>query len=307
MLRKDRFDLAGRQIAVVLALLSGNLLLVACLWNFRFRSPVPHSGDLAAIYLSQGQYVLLAAWCAWGTGRTTVRWLIALASLAAVTITFNHFAARSLGRTSDAFFDLSVGGAVVLGGWYALFLPLRQLLGWRLTWDASPAGVLRGQFRVRHWLGWSAAFGVPLATAKLVYPGELTVECLFFCVMLALPALPLVVVSFRAAFSRRPWLWSTAAVAFSILVGIAEESLVFHVLMGGIGVSTWQVRWMQIQQCCGMNLGLAAGLLGNLLILRLLGMRFATGRKAGRVQLASASADGPEWMPQGGAALAERG
>ena len=279
MRRKRCADITGRQIAIVLALLAGNLLVVAVLWSLRNRVDVLHSGDVMAMFFSHGQYILLAAWCAWGTGRATTRWLIALTLLAAVTFTFNHVAARSLGRYSDAFFNVAICGAILLAGWYALFLPLRWLLGWRLALDASASGGVRGQFRLKHWLGWTAALGVPLAVAKLLYPGERTIECLFFSVMLALFALPFVVVSFRVAFSRRPWLWSMAAALLAIVVGIVEESFVVHCLMGGNGVFTWQVRWMQIQQTCGMNLGLIAGLLGNLLILRLMGMRFAAGRR----------------------------
>ena len=273
-------------------MLLANQLAVALMWCWRGRSPQLHSGDLAAIYLSQGQFVLLAAWCAWGTGRLTFRWLIVLALLAAITVTFNHFAARSLGTYSDAFFDLAVGGAVVLGGWYALFLPLRRLLGWRLALDGSAFGSPRGQFRLKHWLGWTAALGVPLATARLLGSGERMIGCLFFCVMLALFAFPFVIISFRAAFSPRAWFWSAVAVALAILVGIAEESMAFHWLMGDPGFYTWQMRWMQIQQMCGMNLGLLAGLLGNLLALRMIGMRFVTGKSS--IRRASGS---PEWTP----------
>ena len=302
MLPKDYVSLCGRQMVVVLAMLAANLLAVACLWNFRGRSTGLHSGDLAAIYFSQGQLVLLAAWCAWGTGRTTTRWLVALASLAAIALTFNHFATRSLGTYSEAFFGLSVGGAVVLGGWYVLFLPLRWLLGWRLTFNGLSLGSRRGQFRLRHWLGWTAALGLPLAVARLLYPGDRTIECLFFCGLLTLPAIPLVVISFRTGFSQRPWHWSIAAVLLAIAVGVVEESLVMYCLMGGGSLNTWQVRWMQIQQTCGMNLGLLAGLLGNLLILRLIGLRFVSGRSESALrpsaarwdELALASAGSPK-------------
>jgi hypothetical protein len=279
MLRKWVRGIHGRRFAVALALVAGNLLLVAFLWSMRGRSPSIDSGDLAAMFFTLGQYILLAAWCAWGTGRATTRWLVAAVSVAAVTVTFSHFATRSLGRYSDAFFAIAVCGAILLAGWYALFLPFRWLLSWQLTLDESAPGGLRGQFRLRHWLVWTAALGVPLALARLLHGGDGLIELLFVCVVLGLVALPFVVIYFRTAFSRRPWLWSAAALAFAVLVGIAEESLVVYGSMNGGASLPWSFRWMLIQQFCGMNLGLAAGLLGNLLMLRLMGMRFASGRK----------------------------
>lgn len=290
--------------SALLVLLMANWLLVALAWQVRGRSATLHSGDLAAMSFSLGQLILLAAWCAWGTGRATTRWLVAVVSLAAITLTFSYCATQSLGRYSDAFFGLTAYGGILLAGWYALFLPLRWLLGWRLTLDHRAQCLPRGQFRLKHWLIWTAALSLPLAVARLLYPDEHMIESLFWCVCLALFSFPFVVVFFRAAFSARPGLWSAVAVVFAVVVGIAEESLVVYCLMDGRGIFTWDVRWMQIQQTCGMNLGLAAGLLGNLLILRLMGMRFASGRKVASAEtrstavgwdkLALASAGPPE-------------
>ena len=291
MLRKSFPGVPNRQMAIVLTLLAGNLLLVGCCWSSRGRSSGVHSGDLAAIYFSQGQYVLLAAWCAWGTGRAVMRWLITLGSLAAVTLTINLCAARSLGRYSDTLVDVSACGAILLAGWYALFLPWRWLLGWRLTLDTAAQQRPRGQFRLKHWLTWTAAFGLPLALARLLYPGPRVIECLFACVLLGLFALPFVVIFFRTAFSRRPWLWTAVALALAVLAGVADESLVVYGLMDDGATLSWQFRWMHIQQFCGMNLGLAAGLLGNLLMLRLMGMRFASGRKVPSADACSAVGD----------------
>ena len=78
-----------------------------------------------------------------------------------------------------------------------------------------------------------------------------------------------------------------AAIVLAIVVGIAEESLVVYCLMDGSGIFTWPVRWMQIQQICGMNLGLLAGLLGNLLVLRMIGMRFMHGEKLATTEACS--------------------
>jgi hypothetical protein len=149
-----------------------------------------HSGDLAAIFFSLGQLVLLAAWCAWGTGSAVFRWLLAVASLAAVTLLGSYFATRSLGRYSDAFFDLAVFGSILLAGWYAILLPLRWLLGWRLTFDEEPRGQRRGQFRLKHWLAWTTALGLPLAAARLQFPDDRVLECLLWCVILGLFVLP---------------------------------------------------------------------------------------------------------------------
>ncbi|HZL90084.1 MAG TPA: hypothetical protein VFB96_17075 [Pirellulaceae bacterium] len=271
-------DAKCRRGAILLALIMGNLLAVASLWGMRGPSATLYSGDLAAIFFSHGQFILLAAWCAWGTGRATTRWLLTVASLAAVTLTFSYCAARSLGRYSNGFFDLAVFGGILLSGWYALFLPLRWLLGWRLTFEYGTSDQPRGQFRLKHWLAWTAALSVPLAAARLLYPDEGLIELLIGCLLVGLFSLPFVVIHFRTAYSARPWLWSLVALVIAILAGVAEESLVVYTMMDGGGGFPWSFRWMQIQQFCAQNLGLAAGLLGNLLILRMIGMRFVTSR-----------------------------
>lgn len=279
----------SRRFVAVPALLIGNLLVVALFWGLRGHSATLYSGDLAAMFFSYGQFVLLAAWCAWGTGRATTRWLVTVASWAAVTLTFSYCATRSLGRYSNGFFDLAVGGTILLAGWYAAFLPLRWLLGWRLTFEELSMNQPRGQFRLKHWLIWTGAIAVPLAVSRLVYLDEGMITSLFSCLLVWLVSLPLLVIFFRAAFARRRWLWSMVTLLVAVAAGVGEESLVVYTMMDGGGSFPWSFRWMQIQQFCGQHLGLAAGLLGNLLILRLMGMRFVSGRKVLIAKVCSAA------------------
>jgi hypothetical protein len=143
---------------------------------------------------------------------------------------------------------------------HGLLLPLRWLLGWRLDFDPAyhkrQAGG-RLQVGVVHFLGWTTFLAIPCGILRLMPPDDIG-EIVFICLSVSAMTLPVAAMLVLAVVAKRTWRWSlVAALVFVAVWGIESvlPSMVFaeHFLQ--------------------FNLGIAAAVLGNLLALRLFGLK----------------------------------
>lgn len=143
---------------------------------------------------------------------------------------------------------------------HGLLLPLRWLLGWRLDFDPAyhkqqPGGRL--QIGIVHFLGWTTFLAIPCGILRLMPPDGIE-EIAVICLSVSAMTLPVAATLTLAAVAKRTWRWSlVAALVFVAAWGIES------VLPGMI----FTEHFLQF------NLGIAAAVLGNLLVLRLFGLK----------------------------------
>lgn len=273
------------RIAGITLLIAANIALTTFCWfppSVVRRSPWGSSFEVVAEMLVLGQVVLLGLWLAWSDLHVAVRWLIGLVVLAALIVSPGRYASWVSRPSPDSFVAVGIIGGIVLLAAHALLLPLRWLCGWRLAFGREiPAVLGRGRFTMQQWLAWCVAIGLPLAATQPA--GEPAAAVGAISVMLLFVA-PLVASAVPAAFSRRWWLWTLVAVAWTIPAGLAlGEGYWQYLLSRGMGFGGMH-RLILLTFAAAPAL-FTATIAGNLLLLRALGMQWVSvAQKASRPQ-----------------------
>ena len=292
MIRSDRSLIVAVRIPGIGLLIAANIALTAICWippSVIRNSRWGDSFEVAAQMLVLAQVVLIALWVAWSDLYGPLRWLVGGGVLAALIASVTNYASWFTLRLPDAFFALGVIGAVVLLAAHAICLPLRWLCGWRLTFGrAEPALARRGRFTTQQWLAWCLAIGLPLAATQPA--GEPAAAVGALAVLLLFVA-PLVASAVPAAFSRRWWLWSLVAVGWTIPAGLTlGEGYWQYLLSRGMGFGG--MHRVILQTFAAAPALVTATIVGNLLLLRALGMRWVSvADAAGTVAIAEATQD----------------
>ena len=143
---------------------------------------------------------------------------------------------------------------------HGLLLPLRGLLGWRLDFD--PAYHVREktgplQVGVLHFLGWTTFLAIPCAIIRLM-PRESLAEIATVCLSVCAMTLPVAASCSLAIVGRKTWRWTLFA---AVIFGIAWTA---EVLIPGL---VFTENFLQF------NLGIVAAVAGNLVVLRMLGLK----------------------------------
>ena len=267
---------AAARLAGVSLLIAANIALTAFCWFPPWiirRSPWGSSFEVAVQMLFLAQVVLMGLWVAWSDLNAPLRWLIGAVVLAALIVSPSRYAAWVSHRPSDEFIAVGVIGGIVLLAAHAMFLPLRWLCGWRLTFGhAEPTLARRGRFTTQQWLAWCLAIGLPLAATQPA--GEPAAAAGALAVLL-LYAAPLVVSAVPAAFSRRWWLWTLVAVGWTIPAGLAlGEGYWQYLLSRGMGFGGMHRSILLIFAAAPALV--TAAIAANLLLLRALGLRWVS-------------------------------
>jgi hypothetical protein len=143
---------------------------------------------------------------------------------------------------------------------HGLLLPLRWLLGWRLDFDPAyhtrqQSGRL--QLGLVHFLGWTTFLAIPCAILRIM-PAEQIEEIAVTCLVVSAMTLPVAATLALAVTARRTWRWSlVAAVVF--VAAWKLETLLPNIV--------FEENFLQF------NLGIAVAVVGNLVVLRLFGLR----------------------------------
>lgn len=199
-----------------------------------------------------GQLFLMGLWMALGGLHAAARFAVVAALTAA----------------GAAVFWLGIGGRPELGEWliwaggivlatHALLLPLRALAGWRVDFD--PAYHARSpdrsmQLRLIHLIGFTAACALPLAVVRIARDFDTLAVILGFGGVGLVVAAP---IAWLALAPRRMLRFWPAA------CGVIFVSLVIDLVFG-------QVANADIEEALFVYLGIAATVLANLGLLRLL-------------------------------------
>jgi hypothetical protein len=149
---------------------------------------------------------------------------------------------------------------------HGLLLPLRWLLGWRLDFDPayhSRETTGRLQVGVVHFLGWTTFLAIPCAIIRLM-PREDLADVVTICLSVSAMTLPVAATCTLAVVGKRSWRWSLLAVA---VFGIMLAAEVCVPSFDFIPSLVFSENFLQF------NLGIVAAVTGNLVILRLLGLR----------------------------------
>ena len=180
-----------------------------------------------------------------------------------------------------------LGPAVCL---FVALLPFRQLFGWRIVWlpcdspfDTPP------NFRVLHLWAWTAAIAVPLGMAQTIYGMETGVHLFMALKEFAGTLFVLVPCLWLAGTTRSRRLWAPAIIGLAALFAVCASAfyLAIYFAMKGPPLAWFQyVLW--IEQPLLYNLAAATVLLGNLLWLEALGLRFVRPKAAIRMPPKSA-------------------
>jgi hypothetical protein len=222
-----------------------------------------------------GQGFLLSVWLALGGLPNVVRFisvlLVTLAGALAVGYqsSTNPDFASSVEQTTQVFIICFF--MVLL--FHGLLLPLRWLLGWRLDFDpAYHAREKTGRLQVGvvHFLGWTTFLAIPCGIIRLM-PPEKIADIAAVCLLVSAMTLPVAASSSLAIVGRKTWRWSFLAVA---LFGIMWTVEVF-------------IPMVFTENFLQFNLGIVAAVAGNLIVLRLFGLKLFSVAQ----QTAAASAD----------------
>lgn len=215
-----------------------------------------------------GQGFLLSAWLALGGLPNVARFIsVLMVTLAgALAVGDQRWAipnwAEWLEQTSQVFIVCFF--MVLL--FHGLLLPLRWLLGWRLDFDPayhSRETTGRLQVGVVHFLGWTTFVAIPCAIIRLI-PREDLAEVATICLSVSAMTLPVAATSTMAVVGKKSWRWSLlAAAVFGIM-------LAAEVCIPGLDFIP---RLIFSENFLQFNLGIVAAVAGNLVILRLLGLR----------------------------------
>ena len=143
---------------------------------------------------------------------------------------------------------------------HGLLLPLRWLLGWRLDFDPTyHARERTGRLQVGlvHFLGWTTFLAIPCGIIRLM-PSKEVAGTGLVCLSISAMTLPVAATCALALVGRRRWRWSLLAVAVFGITWTAEVFL---------------PRLVFDENFLQFNLGIVAAVAGNLLVLRLLGLK----------------------------------
>lgn len=143
---------------------------------------------------------------------------------------------------------------------HGLLLPLRWLLGWRLDFDpAYHAREKTGRLQVGlvHFLGWTTFLAIPCGILRLM-PEDGIEEITLICLGVSAMTLPVAATLFLAAVAKQTWRW----LLFATLVFVAAW-----------GIESVLPTMIFTEHFLQFNLGIAAAVLGNLVVLRLFGLK----------------------------------
>lgn len=144
---------------------------------------------------------------------------------------------------------------------HGLLLPLRWLLGWRLDFDTAyhaPSKAGRYQVGIIHFLGWTTFLAIPCGILRLIEedPAEIATTCLTVFAM----TLPIAASFALAIVGRSRWRWTFVAVALFGIMWTAETFLP-------------NLDLIVNESFLKFNLGIVAAVAGNLVVLRLFGLK----------------------------------
>ena len=209
-----------------------------------------------------GQGFLLSVWLALGGLPNVVRFVsVFLVTLAgALAVSDQRWTIwnweEGMERTSQVFIVCFF--MVLL--FHGLLLPLRWLLGWRLDFDPryhSRQNTGRLQLGVVHFLGWTTFLAIPCGIIRLM-PPEDVVDVAGICLAVSAMTLPVAAAFSLAVVGRKTWRWTFLAAAVFGITWTAE------VFIPGL---VFTENFLQF------NLGIVAAVAGNLLVLRLFGLK----------------------------------
>jgi len=234
---------------------------VAAAWFF-IRLIVEMEWDELGMGLLVGQSFLLSLWLALGGLPNVTRFvsvfLVTLAS--ALAISDQAWIESNLDEWIEQAQQIFIVCFFMVLLFHGLLLPLRWLLGWRLDFDPAyhPRETTgRLQMGVVHILGWMTFLAIPCAMIRLLPPEEIA-DMAIACLIMAAMTLPVAASFSLAVVGRRTWLWCIVAVALLGITWAAENHLPNLIVDDHFLV---------------FNLGIIAAVAGNLLILRLFGLK----------------------------------
>ena len=209
-----------------------------------------------------GQGFLLSVWLALGGLPNVVRFIsVLLVTLAgALAVGDEHWSIPNLADWLEQTRQVFIVCFFMILLFHGLLLPLRWLLGWRLDFDPAyhaRENTGRLQVGVVHFLGWTTFLAIPCAIIRLM-PQEDLVEIAKICLSVSAMTLPVAASFTLAVVGRKTWRWMFAAVAIFGITWTAE------VFIPGLVFT---------QNFLQFNLGIVAAVAGNLLVLRLFGLR----------------------------------
>ncbi|MBC7854328.1 MAG: hypothetical protein IAF94_12920 [Pirellulaceae bacterium] len=209
-----------------------------------------------------GQGFLLSAWLALGGLPNVVRFIsVLLVTLAgALAVADQGWYIPNLESWLEQASQVFIVCFFMVLLFHGLLLPLRWLLGWRLDFDPayhSREKTGRLQVGVVHFLGWTTFLAIPCAIIRLM-PQDNLAEIVTICLSMSAMALPVAATSALAVVGNRSWRCTLLAVAVFAIMLTAE------VYMPGL---VFDENYLQF------NLGIVAVVAGNLVVLRLLGMK----------------------------------
>lgn len=143
---------------------------------------------------------------------------------------------------------------------HGLLLPLRWLLGWRLDFDAAyhrRETNRRMQVGLVHILGWTTFIAIPCGLIRLL-PANEVADISITCLIISAMTLPVAAPIAMLIVSRRTWLLALVALVTFAVVWTAEVFIPNPVFE---------------QNLLQFNIGILAAVTGNLLVLRLFGLK----------------------------------
>jgi len=270
------------RISVLGGLLLANLALTWLVW----RQLGPEVLRFSAFTVPVCQAGLLAVWLGLGAGKLPWRLLVA------VLLTLVIGQAMTLGASGQRFSSrsgtpelttfLGLGLIELLLVVYALLLPLRQLRGWRLTWDSSAEAAPTARFQIADVMIWmiplSVALALPrgLAALGLSPMMELAVGTLIIGSILAPVVWPALVISFTTQRRNRKLaclaFWTLLYGSLPAATSVYQLYRQLQALSPGFVVPWW--RWL-FEFAAPLLAFVAAAVLTvvNCLVLRALGTR----------------------------------
>ncbi len=273
-----------RQIAVLLCLLGlvlANLLIDFWLLSYRIWG-LPTSGMFhRAIYaILYCQVLVLGFWLGFGNGKWY--WRIVVAIPAAMSIGYSIGLAALANTPADRDYDLfrshvtAFTFVALLLVVFALLLPVRHILGWRLAWRRDGHWFRPRQFQIGDLLLLMVLIGGVLGIGRFLLTFDSSIGSSLLRRSRDLPGLAAVTwLAIVAAFKQERRLPAAAAlIGVSALIGIGyamPEWIRFASIVGTAHPQT--VRWNLLQVFCESMAFLSGGLvvLANCVALRALG------------------------------------
>lgn len=145
---------------------------------------------------------------------------------------------------------------------HGLLLPLRWLLGWRLDFDPAYHARERSgrfQFGIVHFLGWTTFLAIPCGILRLM-PEEDFAETAATCLKVFAMTFPIAASFTLAVVGRKRWRWTFVAGVLFVLMWTAEMFIP-------------NLELIVNESFLKFNLGIVVAVAGNLVVLRLLGLK----------------------------------